>query len=150
MTEVRQPLSRKGRFASFAVAVPLIGFASMFLLAPLTGGAHDGGFLGMAFGLLVSQLAFAPYLIQPKGSLAFAGALLAGLLVFALAAVVAWGLMFVMFEAGGDDSIIVYMFIGPVIFFPVFLGVAGLSYEMIHRAFARRTGGTDREARPLA
>jgi hypothetical protein len=149
--EPQQPLSRRRRFAIFAVAVPLIGFASMGFFAPLTSGAHDGGFLGMAFGLLVSQLAFAPYLIQPKGSLGIAGALLAGFLVFALAAVAAWALVlmvFRVFETDGDPSNLVYMFIGPVIFFAAFLGVAGLSYEMIHRAMAGRPGDTDREVRP--
>jgi len=50
------------KYLIYALGLPAIGFMSMYLLRPLTAGAHDGGFLGMIFGLTVGQLIFSSWL----------------------------------------------------------------------------------------
>ncbi|HEY5823170.1 MAG TPA: hypothetical protein VIT44_02320 [Cyclobacteriaceae bacterium] len=54
------------KYLIYLFALPTIGFAWMFILRPLTEGAHDGGFLGMMFGLTVAQLIFSSWLTNLK------------------------------------------------------------------------------------
>src|SRR6187551_1281854 len=50
------------KYLIYLFALPAIGFVCMYILKPLTEGAHDGGFLGMIFGLTVGQLIFSSWL----------------------------------------------------------------------------------------
>ena len=50
------------KYLIYVLGLPAIGFMSMYLFRPLTAGAHDGGFLGMIFGLTVGQLIFSSWL----------------------------------------------------------------------------------------
>ena len=50
------------KYLIYVFGLPAIGFTCMYLLRPLTEGAHDGGFLGMIFGLTVGQLIFSSWL----------------------------------------------------------------------------------------
>jgi hypothetical protein len=50
------------KYFIYVFGLPAIGFTCMYLLRPLTEGAHDGGFLGMIFGLAVGQLIFSSWL----------------------------------------------------------------------------------------
>jgi hypothetical protein len=42
------------KYLIYLAALPTIGFVFMYVLRPITEGAHDGGFLGMVFGLTVA------------------------------------------------------------------------------------------------
>jgi hypothetical protein len=56
-------MSRKiFKYLIYLFSLPSIGFVFMYLLRPLTEGAHDGGFFGMVFGLTVGQLIFSYWL----------------------------------------------------------------------------------------
>jgi hypothetical protein len=60
-------MSRKiYKYLIYVLGLPATGFACMFMLRPLTEGAHDGGFLGMMFGLTVGQLIFSSWLTNLK------------------------------------------------------------------------------------
>jgi hypothetical protein len=50
------------KYLIYVLALPAIGFACMFMLRRVTAGAHDGGFLGMMFGLTVGQIIFSSWL----------------------------------------------------------------------------------------
>jgi|GEM_PF-6289850 len=52
------------KYSCYFVGLPIIGFASMKAIYPLTTGAHDGGFFGMVIGIVVGQLLFSMLLLK--------------------------------------------------------------------------------------
>jgi hypothetical protein len=50
------------KYLIYVLGLPAMGFMCMYILRPLTHGAHDGGFLGMVFGLIVGQVIFSIWL----------------------------------------------------------------------------------------
>jgi hypothetical protein len=70
------------KYLVYIITLPLIGFCSMFVLRPLTSGAHDGGFLGMVFGLIVGQIIFTSWLTDFKWYTSiFVGVIMAALTI---------------------------------------------------------------------
>ena len=77
-------LPRHVKYLALALLLPALGFTTMSVLTPALAGAHDGGFMGMALGLFLAQLAFGYVLVpsyRPLGALA----------VFIAASLLAWG-----------------------------------------------------------
>lgn len=54
------------KYIVYLPGLPAFGFVSMYMLRPITEGAHDGGFLGMVFGLTVAQVIFSSWLTNLK------------------------------------------------------------------------------------
>lgn len=67
----------------YLFALPAVGFTFMFMLRSATAGAHDGGFLGMVFGLVVGQIIFSTWLTNLRWYLSIPfGLLLAVVTIF--------------------------------------------------------------------
>jgi ubiquinone/menaquinone biosynthesis C-methylase UbiE len=54
------------KYLSYFIGLPIIGFACMALIFPLTRAAHDGGMFGMVLGLLLGQALFSLLLLDFK------------------------------------------------------------------------------------
>lgn len=54
------------KYLLYLICTPTIGYVFMNMLKDATRGAHDGGFLGMFFGLFIGQLAFTIIILKTK------------------------------------------------------------------------------------
>lgn len=124
--------SRLWKYAAFPVIVAACGFLTMKLAAPLSAGAHDGGFLGMAFGLLIGQVVFASLLVDrwwvPSG---FA--------VWLLASVFTWMVIWALRTGSGAQDDLDNLAVWGWIFFLVYTGVSVGCWECVHRLVRPRS-----------
>ena len=52
------------KYLLYLICVPTIRYVFMHLLKDSTRGAHDGGFLGMFFGLFIGQVVFTLFFLK--------------------------------------------------------------------------------------
>jgi hypothetical protein len=122
---------RVWKYAAFPVIASACGFLAMKLATPVSAGAHDGGFLGMAFGLLIGQVIFACLLVERWR-------VPSALAVWILAAVSTWTVIGVLMSRWGAQDDLDNQAVWGWAFFLVYTVVSVGCWECVHRLVRAR------------
>jgi hypothetical protein len=80
------------KYLLLVIGLPAIGFITMYLVRPLTSGAHDSGFLGMILGLVIAQVFFAIWFLEVKWYFSFLIGLIIGVATVSVSFWLLWEL----------------------------------------------------------
>lgn len=143
-------LDKLFRYGIYIIALPASGFFFMAILKPLTAGAHDGGYLGMTFGLLLAEIVFTAWISNLRWYLgAFVGGFV-GIIIIVFSFFVTTGLRGYLNQSRHSSIYVSHTDPNEIllqwIFFIVIIIASIIFLELINRFVEREEMSTDEES----